>query len=184
MWPILDRMAGGSSRSRALIVLGASVVTLVLGVPANGATRRPVDPRAQTVLSHASAERFFLATLQAKLRGDWGRAWQSLYPFHQRIATRDAFVRCEARTPFPAPLESLRVVDVRSAAVRVPGLRHTVPGVAIRVEVALRWYGPRHPIVSRYTFHVVPVRGHWTWLLSPSRYRLYAHNACRGLDAA
>ena len=171
-------MAGGSSRSRALIVLGASVFALVLASPASSAAKRPVVPSTRSQLSHSSAENFFLQSVRDKLRGNWARAWESLYPFHQRIATRDTFVRCEARTPFPAPLESLHVVDVRAAAVRVPGLRRTVPGVAVGVEVALRWYGPRDPIVFRHTFHLIPVHGRWTWLLSPSRYRLYRSGAC------
>jgi hypothetical protein len=133
-------------------------------------------------LSHASAARFLLSTIEEKVDGDWNSAWQSLYPLHQRIAPREAFVRCETQTPFPAPLESLHVVGVRAAAVRVPGLRHTVEGVAITVTVALRWYGPRDPIVFRHTFHLVPVRGGWTWLLSPSRYRLYERGGCASPD--
>jgi len=181
---MVEPMAGGRVRSQALMVLGATVAALALGLPANGATERPVDRTAQTALSHASAARFFLESLRQKLRGDWGRAWQSLYPLHQRIAPREVFIRCEARTPFPAPLESLHVVDVRAAPVHVPGLRRTVPGIAIGVEVALRWYGPRDPIVFRHTFHLVPVHGRWAWLLSPSRYRLYASGECGSLAAA
>ena len=77
----------------------------------------------------------------------------------------------------------MRVVDVRPADVRVPGRRGTVPGVAVRVIVALRWYGPRDPIVFRHTFHLVAVEGRWTWLLSPSRYLLYARGACGSLGA-
>jgi hypothetical protein len=171
-------MARRSIVSRALITLGASVAMLALGPAAAGATNRPVHPTTQPVLSDASAERFFLETLEEKLRGDWGRAWQSLYPLHRRIATRGTFVRCETQTPFPAPLQSLRVVDVRDATVRVPGVRQPVPGVAVEVVVELEWYGPRDPIVFRHMFHLVPVHGHWTWLLSPSRYRLYERHAC------
>jgi len=130
------------------------------------------------VPSHASAARFFLETLEEKLHGDWARVWESLYPFHQRIASREAFVRCEVLTPFAAPLEGLRIAGVRDAPVSVPGQRERVAGVAVDVVVSLRWYGPRDPIVFRHTFHLVPVRGRWTWLLSPSRYLLYADGAC------
>ena len=147
------------------------------GAQANAAASPPPH-EAEPVLSASSARRFLLTTIDEKVRGDWAKAWTSLYPLHKRIAARDAFIRCESRTPFPAPLESLHIVDVRSAQVRVPGLRRAVEGVAITVVVALRWYGPRDPIVFRHTFHLVPVLGHWTWLLSPSRFRLYAHDAC------
>jgi hypothetical protein len=169
---------GHPSIPRALVALGASAAVLVLGSTAAVATSRPVSSETRPVLSHASAERFFLETIEEKLRGDWDRAWRSLYPLHQRIATRDAFVRCEARTPFSAPLQALRVVDVRDAGVHVPGRPRPVPGVAVDVVVELRWYGPRDPIVFRHTFHLVPVRGRWAWLLSRSRYRLYERHAC------
>ena len=81
-------------------------------------------------------------------------------------------------------LHPLRIATVHPADVRVPGLRRTVRGVALTVVVSLRWYGPRDPIVFRHTFHLIPVHGRWTWLLSPSRYRLYARGACGARDAS
>jgi hypothetical protein len=155
---------------------------LALAVPVTATTSPTTRTTARPGLSHASAARFLLSSIEDKVDGDWGRAWQSLYPLHQRIAPRDAFTRCESATPFPARMESLRVVHVRAAEVRVPGLPHALPGVAIEVEVELAWYGPRDPIVFRHTFHLVPVHGRWTWLLSPSRFRLYAHHACGALE--
>lgn len=171
-------------RSRALAALCLSVSAFVgVGTQVGASAGHTARPAAQP-LSDSSARRFFLTTIDEKVRGDWASAWTSLYPLHQRVATRDAYIRCETRTPFSAPLERLRIVDVRSADVRVPGLRRTVPGIALTVTVALRWYGPRDPVVFRHTFHLVPVHGRWAWLLSPSRYRLYAHGECGGLLAS
>ena len=116
------------------------------------------SPSPRQLLSRSTAERFLLSTIEDKVNGDWDKAWRNLYPPHQRIAPHDVFVRCEIETPFVAPLKSLRVRDVRAAAVHVPGLRQTVSGVAIEIEVRLRWYGPRDPIVFRHTFHLVRVR--------------------------
>lgn len=107
----------------------------------------------QPVPSLHSAGRFLLAEVELKVAGEWGRAWQSLYPQHQRIAPRDVFIRCEMATPFPLPLESIHVVRVRAARVHVPGVVHAVPGAAVTVAVELRWYGPRDPITFRHTFH-------------------------------
>ena len=61
----------------------------------------------------------------------------------------------------------------------MPGLTLPVPGVAldVRLEIAAG-YGPRDPIVLRHTFQLVPVDGHWTWILSPSRYQLYRDHSC------
>lgn len=174
-------MALHGARARARLRICALVLAVGLGTPAAALARSPAGHEAQGALSTASAGRFLVETIEQKVHGDWGKAWTSLYPFHKRIASRSTYVRCEAVTKFPAPLESLRVTEVRSAAVRVPGLSRRVAGVAITVVVKLRWYGPRDPIVFRHTFHLVPVRGRWTWLLSPSRFWLYKRHGC-GVD--
>jgi hypothetical protein len=44
--------------------------------------------------------------------------------------------------------------------------------------------GPRDRMTFTHTFHLVPVHGHWTWLLSPQRYALYAHDGCGNFPAA
>ena len=171
-------------RSRAVAALCLSVSVFVgVGTQAGASAGHTARPAAQR-LSDSSARRFLLTTIDEKVRGDWARAWTSLYPPHQQVATRDAYIRCESHTPFPAPLERLRIATVHPADVRVPGLRRTVPGVALTVVVSLRWYGPRDPIVFRHTFHLIPVHGRWTWLLSTSRYRLYARGACGARDAS
>lgn len=151
------------------------LVALLASVMTSGALASP-SPR--HLPARSTAERFLLSTIEDKVEGDWDKAWRSLYPAHQRIAPHDVFVRCETDTPFPAAFDSARVVGTHAAAVHVPGLRQAVPGVAIELEVRLDWYGPRDPIVFRHTFHLVRVGGHWKWLLSPSRYRLYAQGAC------
>jgi hypothetical protein len=121
---------------------------------------------------------FLLDDIHGKTHGDWAEAWRSLYPAHRQWAPRATFVRCERRTPMPAELRSIRVVAVRRADVRVAGLRHPLPGVAVTVRVALGWYSPRDPITFSHTFHLVPVSGRWTWILSPERYRLYHDHGC------
>ena len=176
-------MALHRRRSRASLGIWALVLASALGMPDAALARSPIGGEARAALSDASARRFLVETIEEKVTGDWGKAWASLYPFHKRIVSRNTYVRCETRTAFPAPLESLRVTEVRPAAVHVPGLSRTVAGVALTVVVKLRWFGPRDPIVFRHTFHLVPVRGRWTWLLSPSRFWLYKENGC-GVDEA
>jgi hypothetical protein len=154
----------------------AAVVVLALGghrppsVPPS--THRPTWPPLRT------ARLFFFEELREKVDGEWSAAWQTLYPAHRRVVTRQEFVACERARPFPAALRSLRILRVRKALVRVPGRARLVAGVALDVHVELAWYGPRDPIVFTYTFHVVPVHGHWAWLLSRSRFRLYARDGC------
>jgi hypothetical protein len=147
-----------------------------IGIRTKGINSRTSTPAP----SLRSAGRFFLTVLGQKDSGDWAKAWQSLHPLHQRIAARDTFIRCETARPFPAPLKSVRVVRVRAVPFHIPGALHPVPSAAVTVAVQLRWYGPRDPITFTHTFHLVAVHGHWTWLLSLDRYRLYRQDACFG----
>jgi hypothetical protein len=155
----------------------ALVAAVAAAMPAHATTAEVrQSPSAWPPL--ASAVPFFLDELRDKTVGHWEAAWRTLHPLHQQVASRTDFVRCERLRPFPAPIEALHVIGVRRSPVRVPGLARPVAGVAVEVRVELRWYGPRDPIVLRHTFHLVPVHGHWTWLLSPSRYRLYLNHDC------
>ena len=127
----------------------------------------------------ATARAFFLADVRNKIDGRWGASWLNLYPLHQQLVSQSDFVRCETATPFLAPLHSIRVLSVRQSPVDVPGLALPVPGVALGVRLVIAaGYGPRDPIVLRHTFHLVPVNGRWTWILSPSRYQLYRDHTC------
>ena len=161
----------------AAIALVTVWAFLTLGVAAARTAPAPMPP-----LRTAGA--FMLDDIRFKVDGKWDLVWQSLYPAHQAEAPRRIFDRCEAGTPFAAPLQGATLAGVRRTAVRVPGQAGTVPGVAVTVRVALEWYGPRDPIQFEHTFHLVPVNGRWTWLLSKQRYALYAHEGCRNLPAA
>ena len=177
------RLRANQRPFRRMIVLGALVLAgLVAGsFPAVAVVAPP--SKSTTAPSLRSAGRFFITVLEQKVSGEWGRAWQSLYPLHQRIAARDTFIRCETARPFPAPLESIHVVRVRAVSFRAPGALPPVPSAAVTVAVELSWYGPRDPITFTHTFHLVAVHGRWTWLLSPDRYRLYRQDACFGASS-
>jgi hypothetical protein len=164
-----------------LVVAAAAGAGVALAAGGHGASTRPAAAQARR--AHAwpalpTASDFLVLELRRKAEGRWGEVWQQLYPTHRQVVTRESYVRCERATPVPTTVESLRVVSVRRAPVRVAGLAHTVPGVALRTEEKLTWFGPRDPILLMHTFHLVPVRGRWTWLLSPQRYRLYRTDGC------
>jgi hypothetical protein len=182
----LSGIALVTPRSGLTSAIKTQTVSPNLPIAARAHPRGLITVKSSTGLgvpSLRTARRFFLTEVKQKVSGDWAKAWQSLFPPHQQIAPRDTFVRCEAATPFPAPLESIHVIDVRGAAVRIAGVLRTLPGAAVTVAVKLRWYGPRDPIAFTHTFHLVRVRGHWTWILSPERYRLYLQDACFGPHA-
>ena len=168
-------MARYAAAPAALAAL-ASGLFLGLGRQAAPAAHtRPVVPAWPPL---RSAGDFLVADIRTKLAGRWEVAWRTLYPAHRRIASRWSYASCERETPFTALLRSVRVLSVRREPVEVAGLTRTLPGVAVRVRLELGWYGSRDPMVVAHTFHLVPVRGSWTWLLSPDRYRLYRAGAC------
>jgi hypothetical protein len=146
-----------------------------------GAAAAPTGATARALPSLESARVFVVSEVQDKLDGRWGRVWSTLYPAHQRVAVRPVYIRCERSTPFFAPTLVFGVLRVRETLVPVPGLARRVSGVAVTLRVALRWYGPRDPIVLTPTLHLVAVDGGWRWLLSDEMYRMYRHGACGGL---
>lgn len=121
--------------------------------------------------------------IRYKTDGKWSLAWQTLYPAHKFVARRSVYVACEQSTPWPAPIQSFDIVGIKRASFRIPG-GGIVQGAAVAIRIGVGWYGPRDPLTFVHTFHLVPVDGHWTWLLSPQRYAVYRHDGCGSFPAA
>jgi hypothetical protein len=151
------------------------IVLVTIVAAALGATAARAAGNAWPPLRTAGP--FLVQEVHEKTAGEWGKAWLTLYPAHQRIAPRQLYVACESSSSFPAPLRSVRVVGARRALVHVAGLASPVPGVAVTLLVELGTSG-RDAVVFQHTFHLIPVRGHWRWILSPGRYKLYVNRGC------
>ena len=82
---------------------------------------------------------------------DYASAWGSLYPAHQRVARRTEYVDCELQRPVSSTLGSIDVLRVNAL-----GAKETF----------------------KHTFNAVPSGSEWTWILTPSRYRLYRDDSC------
>lgn len=166
------------------MAFGGAIAALVAIVAATAIAVGRTDtasPRAATPVASptlSSARSFLLQELQDKLDGRWSKAWSSLYPAHQRVAVKAVYTRCESATPFLSRTLMFGIIGVRRAQVHVPGRAQSVPGAAVKLRVALAWYGPRDPIVLTPTLHVVAVGGRWRWLLSDESYLMYRHEAC------
>ena len=130
-----------------------------------------------------SAGAFMVNDIRYKTDGKWSLAWQSLYPAHKFVARRSVYVACEESTPWAAPVQSFDVVGIKRASFRIPG-GGIVQGAAVAISIGVGGTSPRDPLTFTHTFHVVPVDGHWTWLLSPERYSLYRHDGCGSFPAA
>ena len=178
---------GPNTRSHIAVIAAVASVAIALGITLPGQARgshKAGAPRTTgAALSLAAAADFLRAEVKLKNEGRWDAAWQGLYPFHQRVALRSSFDYCESTSPFPAKLQSFRVLRTRHSLVRVAGLRRLVPGATVTIRIDLAWYGPRDPITFTHAFHLVPARGHWTWLLSDERYRIYERAGCTAAPA-
>jgi hypothetical protein len=163
---------------RTAILLIALWAFSTLGIAvAHGASKTDEWP------SLRSAGSFMLDDIRYKTDGKWSLAWQTLYPAHKSIATRGEYVACEEQTPWAAPVQSFEVVGVKRASFRIPG-GGIVDGAAVAVRIGVGGFSPRDPLTFVHSFHLVPVNGHWTWLLSPQRYTLYRGDGCGRFPAA
>ncbi len=109
---------------------------------------------------------------------DYASAWGSLYPAHQRVARRTEYVDCELQRPVSSTLGSIDVLRVSDRKLRIPGEpgRTDVKAVTVRINLQ-NALGARETF--EHTFNAVPSGSVWTWILTPSRYRLYRDDSCR-----
>jgi hypothetical protein len=121
---------------------------------------------------------FIVRTIEEKAAGRYAEVWQTLYPLHQRIAPQELYVLCERTIVFPGRLVSVHVVSIRPGPVAVAGVTRPVSGEAVTVRAVVRTPILPSPVVVTHTFHAVAAAGHWTWILSPSRFRLYERGGC------
>jgi len=154
---------------RAAITLVALWAFGTLGTAAAHATERTAQ-----LPPLRSAGSFMVDDIRYKTDGN---------PAHKLVAPRSVYVGCEESTPWAAPIQSFQVAGIKRASFRVPG-GGIVEGAAVAIRLSFPFFGPRDPMSFVHTFHLVPVNGHWTWLLSPQRYALYSHDGCGNFPAA
>ena len=109
--------------------------------------------------------------------GRYAAAWEDLYPPHQKVATRAAYIRCEPLTPFPGRIQRLEVRRVWQEPVQISGNRRSTNSTAVRIRMTVRSAAPT-PERFDSTFHVVDVDGRWRWFLPSVRYVAYREGRC------
>ena len=109
--------------------------------------------------------------------GRYAQAWTTLYPPHQRVATRQEYLRCEPMTPFPGKVENVRVLEVFDEPVSVGGEAEEVGSTAIIVRLTVLAEDDQRDRFDS-TFHAVAVDGKWTWFLPEQRYEAYVAGGC------
>ncbi len=108
--------------------------------------------------------------------GRYGQAWATMYPPHQKVATRARYMQCEPQTPFPGKVNAIRVLEVFDEPVAVAGEPQKLDSTAIRVRLTVTAANDTDRFES--TFHAVAVDGRWTWFLPEERYAAYHDGGC------
>ena len=154
-----------------LVLVTTAVVSAWIAVP--------VAP-ARVPAPNEGAGRFMKSVVSQKLAKRYDLAWETLYPAHQRVASREAYVDCQSRIPSPGAISSsVRVLRVFRERLSVAGESHKLTTAAVTVRATgLASAGDYYPFVVTTTFHALRVKGHWTWILSPKQYGYYSAGTC------
>ncbi len=174
-------------RTLKTVLLGglAPIAAIVMLAAASGAS----GAAAQSLAGVAPADRgnwpvesagaYMTTIVKQKLASEYGLAWLSLYPPHQRVATLDAYVGCEGLVPRPGTLVAVKVLRVFDERIRIAGEPGKLKTRAVRVRVAIASPAfPLFPVAVVNTFHAIAVDGRWTWILSRDQYGYYSAGTC------
>src|SRR5512133_576691 len=141
---------------RVWIWIAAATASLaVAGTAMAGPGVRPMEPGP-----------YMVSVVKQKLSSDYATAWETLYPAHQRIATRDAYVACESLTPDAGTMRSVRALRTYNERIPVAGKGGLTKTRAVDVRVTVDSPLVPFPVVIEQTFHAIKVSGRWRWILS------------------
>jgi hypothetical protein len=116
---------------------------------------------------------FMAGLVRSVAAGNYGKAWESLHPAHQRVAPRREYAACERRDHIPGRVAEVEVVRIVDEQVGVAGESGTSAGAAVTLRL-------RMADAERLTdtFHAVAVGDGWAWVLPPARYAAYRAGHC------
>jgi hypothetical protein len=110
--------------------------------------------------------------LEQEYFGQYGDAWDSLHPRHQRLVTREEYHDCRSGIDVAGTIKSVLILDVRDEPLTVFGLRPRTPSKAVKVRVTT------DETEYTATYHVVRLGDRWRWVLSNGAARGFARTDC------
>jgi hypothetical protein len=110
--------------------------------------------------------------LEQEYFGDYGGAWDTLHPDHQRLVTREEYHDCRRGIDVQGTIDSVVVLDVRDRPLTVYGLTPRTPAKQVEVRVVT------DETEYTSTYHVVNVQESWRWVLSDSAARGFERGPC------
>jgi hypothetical protein len=110
--------------------------------------------------------------LEQEYFGDYGGAWDSLHPHHQRLVTRQEYDTCRRGIDVQGTIDSVVVLDVQDRPLTVYGLTPRTPAKQVEVRVVT------DETDYTSTYHVVSVEDRWRWVLSDGAARGFERAPC------
>lgn len=156
-------------RARLIALAAVAVTAAITATTSTAATQRHERPQ-----SAGSPVAFLAQIVRLLAANQYADAWRSLNPLQQASAPQQAYVACEAQSPIPGQLTSLRMLHVRHEQVRV--VPEQAPVASTGVTFALRFASAgslSQGVRIVLTAHAVAVGSHWTWILPQARLQLF-----------
>jgi hypothetical protein len=159
------------------VIIGSIVAFVVTVVAVVGVTLVAIPALEVDAKPTGDPAVFVKQVVRYIVADDYTSAWGSLYPAHQRVARQTEYVGCEMQRPVSSTLGSIDVLRVSDRKLRIPGQsgRADVKAVTLRINLQ-NALGAKETF--KHTFNAVPSGSEWTWILTPSRYRLYRDDSC------
>jgi Cu2+-containing amine oxidase len=144
----------------ARILLAAALAVLTAGCALSEDSE---DHEAGTAVKRVLEQEYF---------GDYGGAWDTLHPDHQRLVTRQEYFDCRSGIDVQGTIDSVVVLDVRDRPLTVYGLTPRTPAKQVEVRVVT------DETDYTSTYHVVNVEDSWRWVLSDEAARGFERTDC------
>ena len=130
-----------------------------------------VTTAAGTTTAEAPTEtpaRFLVRVNEQILKGQFGRAWESLHPAQQTFLRRSELAACHGTVQYPANA-TFRVTETYREPYEVFGTKLTRPSTAVTIQVVVSYEeeGERiTSVIETFTQHAFRVGNRWTWIVS------------------
>jgi hypothetical protein len=154
-----------------VVTAAAAALSVWLAGGGGGSSTAAAQPGGDPVV-------FLRGIVRGIAANDYERVWPTLHPAQQRVATRQAYVRCEHLTPIAGHLDWIRVVRAADERISIPGDKGFVVSKAVTFRLRLSEPALDTFVDVTKTVHAVAVDGRWRWILSPRRFAIYNSGTC------
>jgi hypothetical protein len=153
-------------------------------LPEDGPRKAIVRPPEEATTEEEASEPdedagdFLKEFIEQRALGQVGRAWETLHPLHQEVATRNEYMDCEGQNTPSFELKGIEEVDEYDEPLQIPGQTGEVPSKAVTLRLEYQFPGAEDTQTETLTAHALNVDGEWRWVLAPDVYEAYKAGEC------